>query len=1036
MLPVSVFATDDNLKETLGITTESIAVTGISEESDTYKQLSKAAQDRYWGLYVENPDIGDLHFGRIHSACHITSSVSSAPEYVEITMNTPEQSDSYEFSDSTTGWAVLALVDGKLVTYPTTEDTTENKLTFSVRLGEEGTDLALACLSDAKDLASLSSAVGDWGTLTLTAGGVEQVESLGYVRPYTLTLDISEGIATYLQSEYFLHNFDLTFSLNSVGLKIDAESVSFEENELFQLNPEQTGKVSEGCYKFTAQVDLNAWKNKNFANTVGISYAAPNAEPLLFEGEVQVSLPPPNHWASMIACVPLAITVVKPPEDVTYHKITVTQGENGTISPRGVEGEVWVKDNEDMTFTITPDEGYEVTDVIVDGKSVGAVDTYTFKNVTTNNHTITATFQEPLPIKPVDLTKYVTAGGDDDNYYPEPRYEGIPANAEITYGNGNTQVTWDVTEQGGYPFTIQYYVRNDDGTDTLAEGDLEPGTYIAKIESANSVRLNSVRINGRSLKAEEGLLHVVAVSHAADLDSEHINQIASQVTTTPPTSPADLKGNALAVMPADMTYLVNNINGQTPSQNMDIRLLHDELLSNPDNQDEDTYVQMLIDRLENPSEDEATPLVEKNANRRYAMKYLDLIDANDSNILVTAQGDYDIYIPYPAGTDQNTEFQLFRFNNLTRTYADEVDYGDGVENAIRTTRVTVMKPETTEAGIKVHIAKAPDSLDNNPVTIGAMALTWVAADTSNPGGTTRYTITASAGEGGQISPSGKVQVVRGSDKTFTITPAEGYVISDVLVDGQSVGALTSYTFQKVTANHTIQAVFAPASQVADPDDTGVSDWLNTADHAPYLFGYPEGTFRPDSNMTRAEAAQMFYNLLLNKSIPVTVRFEDVADGSWYATAVNALASIGVIQGVGENRFAPDQAITRAEFTAMAMRFAKLDTGGKNLFSDVSPADWFYDYVVGSIQYGWINGYEDGTFRPNHAITRAEVTTITNCMLGRSGDTAYVNTHLDALRQFPDTTQRHWAYYNIMEATNAHDYEKSGGAERWTGLTPQ
>ena len=136
--------------------------------------------------------------------------------------------------------------------------------------------------------------------------------------------------------------------------------------------------------------------------------------------------------------------------------------------------------------------------------------------------------------------------------------------------------------------------------------------------------------------------------------------------------------------------------------------------------------------------------------------------------------------------------------------------------------------------------------------------------------------------------------------------------------------------------------------------------------------------------------------------------------------MNTMASIGVIKGVGDNQFAPDRAITRAEFTVIAMRFADLDTSGENIFTDVSADDWFYEQVVGSIKYGWITGYEDGTFRPNNTITRAEVTTIVNRMLGRAADKDYVDDN--------------WAYYNIVEATNAHDYTKSSGTETWTNVT--
>lgn len=89
----------------------------------------------------------------------------------------------------------------------------------------------------------------------------------------------------------------------------------------------------------------------------------------------------------------------------------------------------------------------------------------------------------------------------------------------------------------------------------------------------------------------------------------------------------------------------------------------------------------------------------------------------------------------------------------------------------------------------------------------------------------------------------------------------------------------------------------------------------------YLNGYPDGTFRPDRNMTRAEAAQLFYNLLLAKDVAATVSFDDVDSSAWYAGAVDTLASLGIINGVGDGKFEPERSITRAEFTAIAMRFA-------------------------------------------------------------------------------------------------------------------
>ena len=226
----------------------------------------------------------------------------------------------------------------------------------------------------------------------------------------------------------------------------------------------------------------------------------------------------------------------------------------------------------------------------------------------------------------------------------------------------------------------------------------------------------------------------------------------------------------------------------------------------------------------------------------------------------------------------------------------------------------------------------------------------------------------------------------------------------------------------------------PGDQPANPDDTGVSDWLNTKEHLAYLAGYPGGTFGPDQNMTRAEAAQMFYNLLLEKDVEITVEFEDVPADAWYAKPVNTLASLGILSGVGNGRFDPERSITRAEFTVIAMKFANTSGGGVNIFSDVNEDDWFYSAVVDSTQYGWINGYPDGTFRPEATISRAEVTVIVNHMLGRAADRPYVIAHEEELNTFGDVNRGHWGYFHVAEATNAHEYHTEDGTESWTGLS--
>ena len=308
----------------------------------------------------------------------------------------------------------------------------------------------------------------------------------------------------------------------------------------------------------------------------------------------------------------------------------------------------------------------------------------------------------------------------------------------------------------------------------------------------------------------------------------------------------------------------------------------------------------------------------------------------------------------------------------------------------------------------------------------------IAAVPDQGGGDTgyEYTLRYDTNGGEAIRPEAKSYSWTKQYEDLPTPVREGYTFDGWYLDSK----LAAPVEDDIRVNRSTVTLYAGwRKDMSDPDNNGISYWLETQNHNAYLNGYGDGTFGPDNNMTRAQAAQMFYNLLLNKDVPVTVNFSDVPDDSWYATAVNTLASLGIVNGIGNNQFAPDQLITRAQFTVIAMRFTNGTTNGENNFSDVHANDWFYDQVVGSIQYGWINGYSDGTFRPNQTITRAEVTTIVNRMLDRSADEDYVDRHEADLRLFPDVSKDYWAYYEIVEATNAHNYEKNGGTENWTKL---
>ena len=334
------------------------------------------------------------------------------------------------------------------------------------------------------------------------------------------------------------------------------------------------------------------------------------------------------------------------------------------------------------------------------------------------------------------------------------------------------------------------------------------------------------------------------------------------------------------------------------------------------------------------------------------------------------------------------------------------------------------------------------TLTDYDVTVvnGVDEVTWTAVYKKESGGTggtggtgttsKKYTLEYETNGGDKIKSESEKSKWTKEYEDLPIPTKRGYKFDGWYYNEK----LTKKVDDDVEVNETKVTIYAKwVKGVADPRDTGVANWLNTEDHIAFLHGYQDSTFKPNRNMSRAEVAQMFYNLLLNKEVPTDVQYSDVKDGDWYAPAVRTLSALGIVGGYKDGTYKPYKAVTRAEFTVIAMRFAELDNSGENIFTDVNEGDWYYDAIVGSIKYGWISGYDDGTFRPNATITRAGVATIVDHMLGRSADEDFVDDHADDVVHFTDLDDSYWAYYNIMEATNPHTYRQDGGMEDWKKL---
>ena len=224
----------------------------------------------------------------------------------------------------------------------------------------------------------------------------------------------------------------------------------------------------------------------------------------------------------------------------------------------------------------------------------------------------------------------------------------------------------------------------------------------------------------------------------------------------------------------------------------------------------------------------------------------------------------------------------------------------------------------------------------------------------------------------------------------------------------------------------------PTVTIPDNVPTG----LNGDDHYAYIVGYPDSTVRPQNGITRAEVATIFFRLLTdetrNANSTKSNSYSDVAAGAWYNHAVSTLSAMGIVKGDSHGKFNPNAPITRAEFAAIAARFDdKANTTAVD-FSDIA-SHWAKNEISAAANNGWINGYTDGTFRPNNKITRAEAMTLVNRVLKRLPETAE-DLHNDMIKWSDNSDTSAWYYLAVQEATNSHYYDIKGNKhEKWNKL---
>ena len=581
----------------------------------------------------------------------------------------------------------------------------------------------------------------------------------------------------------------------------------------------------------------------------------------------------------------------------------------------------------DITIYMGGDDGYEAV-VGEDGESAGTV--------TETNSLPKPMFQITAPenVDPVDLT--FTTSSEEKSWTVEKAGETADGGALYYLEAAENQD----------PVRVQF-VR--DGQ-AIVSDEFEPTTagemYLDyKIQLyTNTVNPASITVtdqNGATYElgaVGEGTLRVRAVD-----DTENDNNPVTPVTGAI-SQPVEA-GKGAVTAPAGTTYTLNDTT--VPVEGTGVGLLFDGII------DDETHDRTgaLTDRVDDTMGDPG-----RYTTRHYQAQYLDLVDADNGNAWVKASGEVTVYWGYPEGTGPWMDFTLYHFQDLHR---------DG-----------------NNSGFEINDVASADM------------------------------------------------------EEVTITTDRNGISFDV-----SSGGFSPFVLVWETTH------YPPVDPDPDPDPTPDPDpedpdkpELNTEDHYAYIVGYPDGNVKPEGNITRAEVATIFFRLLTDESRDEfwsqTNNYSDVSEDAWYNNAVSTLTNAGIIDGYEDGTFKPDGNITRAEFATIAVRFFEATYDGGDLFSDIA-GHWAQDYINEAANAGIVDGYPDGTFRPQQYITRAEAMTMVNRTIDRHPDADHL---LDDMIVWPDNPETAWYYEQVQEATNSHEYtintdDEQNPYEIWTELLP-
>ena len=787
----------------------------------------------------------------------------------------------------------------------------------------------------------------------------------------------------------------------------------------------------------------------------------------------------------------ITYTYTVQPDDIS--KDTIVNTANAYIGEEGGDPDDTAEETvrmDDYTVTITP---ADIT-IYTGGDAYGGV-------VDADGNIISTASGLPEPGYHIDLPAAVESWLQEHDVDLEESAANLAGKLAFQYfdESGDIIRNWDLENQG-------VYSRNSDETVSRYVYSLSPNTVVGENEGVqvrlaftddgNIVTTDNIWMNENTVSASYDMTiyggglqqsEIKAVFTAGDesitctvkIGTGHllVKSVTNEGTTTNGIEASSDTVDAdtiTAVADENVTYYVNDSEVKVENENDRVQLLVDEVSNSPD-----FDKAMGEDALERVAGEGNTL-----SNAVYDLAYMDLVDTQNGNTVVTMGEDQSltIYWPVPEDAAADSEFHVVHYTGMDRENTVDADKLSAQAADVKTgedavEKVTIGDQEyvkfitssfspfalvyekAPDPVAKLEVTKTLTKVNDQPYTGGSVSvndtLTYTITVKNGEVALNNVTITDTFNGKGDLvfdgytateNPAGTYTINLGNleaNATVTITATYKVLRADAssnLTNTVSVTGTPTDGGEPTTGGDTettpVNPYHPPIRPPVDPDKPE----LNTEDHYAYIVGYEDGSVQPEGDITRAEVATIFFRLLTDESRneywSQTNPYSDVSADDWFNNAVSTLTNAGVLDGYEDGTFKPNGNITRAEFATITARFFEATYDGENLFPDIE-GHWAQDYINEAANAGIVNGYEDGTFRPQQYITRAEAVTMVNRTIERHPDADHL---LDDMITWPDNPETAWYYEQIQEATNSHEYtmntdDEQNPYEIWTKLLP-